>query len=511
MQAVFCFLLSSFGQSFIARQECKQMSSITQPESDRVWSIEMNGINPIGQEQRHGHPFELFWIWFASNVSILGIVYGAGYLTGNGLNLWQSLIVGLVATGVSFLFVGLLSLPGVWGGAPMLTLSRAVFGTRGNLGPTFISWISLVGWETILVIASTGAFLELLQVFGVSANPAWTVISILFLAALVVTCGYWGHATLVWIQRAATWVFGLLTIVIIAFLLPQTNWAKLVSQPPTAWDTGVITAFVIIMAGTGIGWINSGADYARYLPRRSSGRAITFWTVFGGTFPLYILMIVGVLLASFKPNVLTASDPLAPIREALPAWLAVPYLLTAIGGLLAGAALDIYSSGLNLLAMGVRLKRQYAVLIDGVLMVAGSIYVLLIRNDFQGALTSFLLVLADGLTVWAAIFLVDMIWRRGYDTDSLTNLGRSSAYYYSGGFNIPACAAWVAGVVVGLLFTKSAFFTGPLAQGIFASTSLGYMLGAVVSIIVFLVLRPFFYKQTGARVIGAEDSTSPAS
>jgi purine-cytosine permease-like protein len=265
------------------------------------------------------------------------------------------------------------------------------------------------------------------------------------------------------------------------------------------------------MAGTGIGWINSGADYARYLPRRSSGRAITFWTIFGATLPLYVLMIVGVLLASFKSNVLTASDPLAPIREALPAWLAVPYLLTAIGGLLAGAALDIYSSGLNLLAMGIRVKRQYAVLIDGVLMVIGSIYVLLIRNDFQGALTSFLLLLAAGLTVWAAIFLVDMIWRRGYDTSSLTNLGRGSAYYYTGGFNIPACAAWVIGIVVGLLFTQSSFFTGPLAKGVFASTSLGYLLGAVVSVVIFLVLRPFFYRQTRANLIPAEDSTSAAS
>ena len=239
----------------------------------------------------------------------------------------------------------------------MLTLSRAIFGTRGNFGPTLVSWISLVGWETILVIASTGALLELLQVFSLSANPAWTVVSMLVLAALVVACGYWGHATLVWIQRAVTWIFGILTIVIIAFIVPQTNWGKLLSQSAGPWDTGVVTAFVIIMAGTGIGWINSGADYARYLPRRSSSRAITFWTVFGATLPLYILMIVGVLLASFKSNVLTASDPLAPIREALPAWLAVPYLLTAIGGLLAGAALDIYSSGLNLLAMGIRIKR----------------------------------------------------------------------------------------------------------------------------------------------------------
>ncbi len=468
------------------------MSAVQQPEEDQVWSVEMSGIEPIAQQKRHGKPLELFWVWFASNVSILGVVYGAGYLTGNGLNLWQSLAVGLIATAVSFFFVGLLSIPGVWGGAPMLTLSRAVFGTRGNFGPTLISWISLVGWETVLVIASTGALLELLQVFGIQANAVWTVLGIIVLSTAVVACGYWGHATLVWLQRAATWIFGILTIVIIAFILPQTNWGKIVNQPPGPWDTGVVTAFVIVMAATGIGWINSGADYARYLPHRSSGRAITFWTVIGGTLPLYVLMIVGVLLASFKTNTLTATDPLAPIREALPSWLAVPYLLTAIGGLLAGAALDIYSSGLNLLALGVRVKRQYAVLIDGVLMVIGSIYVLLIRNDFQGALSSFLLLLAAGLTVWAAIFLVDMIWRRGYDTRSLSTLGPESAYYYTRGFNIPACIAWIVGVVVGLLFTTSTFFSGPLAKGIFATTSLGYLLGAAVSIVLFLALRPFF-------------------
>jgi len=475
------------------------MSAVQQPESDRVWSVEMNGINPIGQEQRHGKPFELFWIWFAANIGILGVVYGAQYLAGNGLNLWQSLFIGLLATVVSFIFVGILSIPGVWGGAPMLTLSRAVFGTRGNIGPTLVSWISLVGWETILVITSTYAFLALLRVVGLQTNPFWTFISIIVLAAAVVACGYWGHATLVWIQRAVTWVFGILTVVIIAFLIPQTDWHRLLNQPMGPWDTGLVAAFIIVMAGTGIGWINAGADYARYLPRRSSGTAITFWTTFGGTLPLYVLMIIGVLLASRRADVLTSADPLSTIQQALPSWLSIPYLLTAIGGLLAGAALDIYSSGLNLLAMGIRIKRKYAVLIDGALMIIGSIYVLLIRNDFQGALTSFLLLLADGLTVWAAIFLIDMIWHRSYDTRSLENLGPTSSYYYTFGFNIPACVAWLVGIVVGLLFTSSAFFTGPLAKGIFVSTSLGYLLGAAVSIVLYLVLRPFFpYKKAAA-------------
>lgn len=484
--------------------------AVQQPESDQVWSVEMNGINPIDQEQRHGKPTELFWIWFASNIGILGIVYGAGYLTGNGLNLWQSLVVGLIATAVSFLFVGILSIPGVWGGAPMLTLSRAIFGTRGNIGPTLVSWISLVGWETFLVIASAGALTELLTIFGISVNPVWTVVSIIVLSTAVVACGYWGHATLVWMQRAVTWIFGILTLILIAFIVPQTNWNKLLSQPPGPWDTGVATAFVIIMAATGIGWINSGADYARYLPRKSSGKAITLWTVLGGTLPLYVLMVVGVLLASFKAEASTSAGSLATIREALPTWLAIPYLLTAIGGLLAGAALDIYSSGLNLLAMGIRMKRQYAVLIDGVVMIAGSIAVTFF-STFSNALYSFLLLLAAGLTTWAAIFLIDMIWRRSYDRSSLNDTSRESAYYYTFGFNIPACAAWLIGVVVGLLFTVSSFFTGPLAKGIFASTSLGYLLGAAVSAILYLILRPFFSAQKMVVASAQEEPTAVSS
>lgn len=490
------------------------MSKTQQPESDRVWSIELNGINPIKQEERHGRPFELFWIWFASNIGILGVVYGAQFLAGNGLNLWQGLIVGLLATAISFLFVGILSVPGVRGGAPMLTLSRAVFGTRGNIGPTLVSWISLVGWETILVITSTYALLALLRVFGIETNSFWTLVSIIVLAAAVVACGYWGHATLVWLQRAATWIFGILTIVIVAFLIPQTDWGKIFSAPPGPWDTGVITAFVVVMAGTGIGWINAGADYARYLPQKSSASAITIWTLLGGTVPLYALMIVGVLLASHNNNVLNYNaDPLATIQQALPGWLAVPYLLTAIGGLLAGAALDIYSSGLNLLAVGVRLRRQYAVLIDGVLMIIGSIYVLLVRNDFQGALYSFLLLLAAGLTVWAAIFLIDMIWRRSYDTESLTNLGPTSSYYYTFGFNIPAFVAWLIGIAVGLLFTKSAFFTGPLAlvSSLFANTNLGYLLGAGVSIVLYLVLRLAFPYREATTPQAAISQETPSS
>lgn len=46
----------------------------------------------------------------------------------------------LVGVGGSFLLVGVLSLVGHRSGAPALTVSRATFGQRGNLGPTVVAW-----------------------------------------------------------------------------------------------------------------------------------------------------------------------------------------------------------------------------------------------------------------------------------------------------------------------------------------------------------------------------------
>src|SRR5438067_4277955 len=132
-------------------------ASRDQPTSDRAWSIETNGINPIPESERHGKPFDLFWVWCGANIAILGVTYGA-FLLFQGLSFWQALLAAVIGTILSFLLVGYISLAGKLGSAPTLVLSRAAVGVRGNALPTLFSYISLVGWETFLVaIATLGA------------------------------------------------------------------------------------------------------------------------------------------------------------------------------------------------------------------------------------------------------------------------------------------------------------------------------------------------------------------
>jgi purine-cytosine permease-like protein len=387
----------------------------------------------------------------------------------------------------------------------MLTLSRACFGTRGNLIPTSVSWISLVGWEIISVVTAAYALLGLLNLAGLPTTTLWTVVSLAVIAVLVVASGLLGHATLVWIQRAATWVFGLLTLLIVVFLVSRTHWSTVLAAPPGSWNTGMLATLSIIIAGTGIGWTNASADYTRYLPRQSKGSAIIWWTVLGSSLPLFVLIMVGMLLSSDVQGLSSAANPIQVIGNALPTWMAVPYLLTSIGGLIAGADLSIYSSGLNVLAMGVKLKRYQTVLIDGVLMVAGSVYVMVIAQNFLAPFVSFLQVLADGLTTWAAVFLVDMLTRRTYDTAGLAQTEPGSRYFYTGGVRWSTLIAWVLGMLVSLAFTVSPWFRGPLAVGVFATSSLGYLIGFVVSALATWGLFALTSRKQASRVFPSEE------
>ena len=55
--------------------------------------IELNGINAIEEIEHKGRPRDLFWPWFAANVSVLGIAYGS-FLLDFGISFAQATVVG---------------------------------------------------------------------------------------------------------------------------------------------------------------------------------------------------------------------------------------------------------------------------------------------------------------------------------------------------------------------------------------------------------------------------------
>ena len=138
------------------------------------------------------------------------------------------------------------------------------------------------------------------------------------------------------------------------------------------------------------------------------------WTTLGASAGPVILLIFGLLLAGSSADLseAIAADPIGALTTVLPTWFLVPFALVAVLGLVGGAVLDIYSSGLALLSAGLRAPRYVAAGIDGVLMTLGALYVVFLANDFLGPFQGFLITLGVPIAAWCGIFVAEVALRR---------------------------------------------------------------------------------------------------
>jgi nucleobase:cation symporter-1, NCS1 family len=374
--------------------------------------IETNGINVITDAERKGHPRDLFWPWFAANISVLGLSYGA-FLLAFGISFWQAVVVGVVGIIVSFLLCGFIAIAGKRGSAPTMVLSRSAFGVRGNKLPTVISWLLTVGWETILMILAVLAIATVFGHLGWPSGTATKVIAMIVVVGLTIFGGVMGFDLIMRMQTAITVITGVLTVVFIILVAGKIHWST-VSALPGGSAQALIGGLVFMMTGFGLGWVNVAADYSRYLPRRSSSAGVAGWTTFGGAVAPIVLVIFGLLLAGSSKSLSAsiANDPVGALTVLLPTWFLIPFAIVAVLGLIGGAVLDIYSSGLALLSLGLRVPRYVAALIDGTVMTLGTIYVVFIAGHFFSQFEGFLITLGVPIAAWCGVMLADITLRR---------------------------------------------------------------------------------------------------
>lgn len=465
----------------------------TQHTTPRVGVVETRGIDAVPDEGRHGGVGQLFWMWFAANMGILGITLGAVLVTVLGLSVPQAMLAAALGSCVSFLAVGLLSLGGRRTGVPGLTLSRATFGIHGNRLPTALTWLSFVGWESVMCTTAAFALLAVLHGLGVDTTTPVTVAVVLVCVAIAAVIGVFGHATVLWVEKWLTWIFGAFTLVVVAFIATRIDLSAALSLP-NASASHVVAGVGLIAAGTGVGWLAAGADYTRYLPRTVPASRIVGATVTGAGIPLVALIGAGAFMATGDPALVAAPDPVAAIGAWLPGWMLVPYLLTAAAGLLAAADLAMYSSGLTLIAAGVRIPRTWAVLLDAVLITLAALYVTVVAQDFIGPFTAFLTLLAIPLAAWGAVVGVDLARRRPVDVAALYDPSPTGTYRHTRGIAWPALGSWLLGIVTGLAFSavrvgETTFVAGPLAETWVGVNGLGWFVAAAIAALAYALLH----------------------
>jgi purine-cytosine permease-like protein len=457
-------------------------------------NLELNSINFIKEAERGGSARSLFWPWAAANVSFLALSYGSFFL-GFGISFWQATIAAIIGTVGSFFLVGISSLAGKRANAPTMTLSRAAFGVKGNKIPGFLSYLIFVGWETVLVSLATLATQTVFNRVGGIDGDLAKVLGFLIAGGLTIFGGVLGFKVIMRLHIYLTITTVILTLGYIALTIDSVDWSA-VNAIPAGTAAGFIGALIFGITGIGLGWVGSAADYSRYLPRSVSGKAVVGWTVFGAAIVPITLVIYGSLLAGSSKELsdLVASDPIGALTTLLPTWYLIPFAIVAVLGLIGGAILNLYSSGLTLVSIGLPVKRHVAAAIDGAIMTVGTIYLVWFANDFFVPFQGFLITLGVPVAAWSAIFVADVLMRKSYAEGDLFSVnGRYGAWNFKsiGLVAFGAVIGW--GLVTNSLaswLSWQGYLLGPIGgkDGQWAYANLGVIAALIIGFVGHIVL-----------------------
>ena len=423
---------------------------------DQFGSVEIKGIELIAENERHGRASDLFWMWMGSNTNIFYPVNGA-LLIFFGLSFSQAVLAILIGN-LIFFGVGLTSLQGPKTGTTTFTISKASFGPNGGRGLSLLNWATCVGFEASGIALMVLAGLALLSEAGLH-NPSAAVKVVLLIVAMGIQSllPVLGHQTIMLVQKYLTYLLVPVFIVMAILVSGKVHISAL--SHGASW--AVFTeGLALVISGGGLSWANTGSDYSRYLAKETKGSSIFWFASLGGMIPAVLLEILGGAIASVVKN---ASDPIGGLPSAFPSWVVVPYLVVAILSLLAANTTNLYSSGLTLQSIGVKLSRWQCVAVDLVICtVVGGITIF--SSNFNHLYSNFLSLLIIWLAPWLGIYGVDWFLRRGkYDAPALL-AGKSGRYWGNKGFNTAGVSAQVLGMLAAATWIDSPAFVGPLSS-----------------------------------------------
>ena len=428
-----------------------------------ILQLELNGPNLIQESERGGSAKSLFWPWAGANVSLLALSYGAFFL-GFGISFKQATWAAIIGTTLSFLLVGFSSLAGKKSNAPTMILSRAVFGVKGNILPGTLSYLIFVGWETVLVSLATLATGTVFTRIGNIDNNLALVLGFVLAVSLTIFGGVLGFSTIMKIQKWLTLTTIMMTALYIGLTISNVNWSSIMAIKDGS-NQAFIGALIFGITGIGLGWVNAAADYSRYLPRSVSSKAVVGWTVLGASIVPIILVIYGSALAGSSKELsdAIAMDPIGALTALLPTWFLIPFAMIAVLGLVGGAILDLYSSGLTLVSIGLPVKRHVAAAIDACIMLAGTIYIVWFADNFFFPFQGFLITLGVPVATWSAIFVADVVMRKKPYSES--DLFDNRGIY--GSVNKKSIALMMIGTIIGWGFVTNTFASWLSWQGYF--------------------------------------------
>ncbi len=181
------------------------------------------------------------------------------------------------------------------------------------------------------------------------------------------------------------------------------------------------------------------SDYSRFVPRSTSPKAV-FWYSYVGMFvPSVWLAILGATIASVTLD----TDPAKMVSAVFGCIASILVLLLVLHGPIATNILNVYSSALAALSMGVRFSRTALALIVGIAGYAVTVH-FIFAPSFAKAFDNWLISLLMWMSPYAGVVLADFFVRRKSQID-IAELYKSPETSIYGDINWSGMIAFFAG------------------------------------------------------------------
>ncbi|MGH7759375.1 MAG: purine-cytosine permease family protein, partial [Candidatus Dormibacteria bacterium] len=351
-----------------------------------------------------------------------------------------------------------------------------------------LTMLIAIGWfayDCAIAVTTTKA----LPIFH--GAPAAAVPLLLVAIALVsFLVAVYGHRTISVVQHFQVPAF--LVVCAVLALFTFHRWDLLLeSRLPlgphlAAMALGFTLTFALIVS-----WVTYAADYSRYLPQDSSPRRVALAGGGGSATSLVLCGLLGAAIQTMDPGRLLPNL----IVGSVPLWFGYCFAAFIIVAELSSNYLNVYSSALCALAIGIRIRRWLAATAVGILGGLIAALVLFAGVGFQGNYVDFLTITYVWFPAWGVLVILDSLWRRReVDPRSLV---APRGHWYSYGFRWPLMAAFGAGTVATLLFFNQPpppgewGFASPLAQFLFLHqpADISELVGVAVTVVAYWLAR----------------------
>ncbi len=408
--------------------------------------MSMNG--PVDGNERNLREWDFFLLWAGAAISLSeiwagGLLASFGLLAGLGV-----ILLGHLAGNTPMALGGLI---GSRHGVPAIVGTRGALGNRGSMLPAVLNIVQLVGWTGVMLWIGGQAAAGLA---GGAESARWWIVALGVLTTLWALAGNRAWRTL---QKIGVVLLLVLSVGMTALALWTYGWRGLVAAeaaPSMPFMLGL--DLVIAMP---ISWMPLVSDYARYAAVPGRGIRGTWW----GYFLVSSWMFAAGLVASVATGSGAPETMLMQLMGEHRLWL------PAVGIVLLSTAtttfLDIYSNAVSAQSLFPKLGTRPLVLLGGL---AGTLIALFFdATKYEG----FLLFIGAAFCPLFGVVLADyFILKRGrYEAEDLFRRGR---YWYTGGVNGRAMAAWAAGFALYRWCVETEFAGGSSIPSMAAAAAL---------------------------------------